>query len=237
MADKRSTRRSVLGSCAAATLALAGCAAFGGGRTRSGSTPRYPSTSPPPTSSTPADATRTTAEAASTAGPTAAPESTSTAESTSGTPESERGTEGAATAAPAETTEPGGTPEPTPTSLPGDAVEIRSVDVRADRETATVTVTLRNVGDVRFSRVELRVDLFHAPAAGEREHVAHAYPERRFEGGFGPDATATLESDPIRLTGRGLDAPPREERLDATVALRRACTTDDRGCFLPGDGG
>lgn len=81
---------------------------------------------------------------------------------------------------------------------------------------ATVAVTLRNtgIGEVVFSLIELRVDLYYESVLVNRHLVTTEYLEREFDE-FGPGSTETL-SDEIRFQDTHVDGsePDRNYSLD-----------------------
>lgn len=100
----------------------------------------------------------------------------------------------------------------TATAPPGDAVEIDEVTLRLRRggyyTVADADISLRNVGDYVFTRLELRVDLYYHPTGGDRRRVADTYVERGdFDGDddddavgtFGPGDTTTLSPENLRF--------------------------------------
>jgi hypothetical protein len=240
MADERVTRRGLLAGGVAGLLALAGCSAFGGSGTRGTPIPRLTTGTPAPTTEATTDATSAPPSTATSAPATGSPTAVSSPANDATSPsETASPSETVSTTATASTGEPSAaveTPEPTPTSPPGDFVSVEKTNVETRREDVVVGVVLKNVGEVAFSRVELRVDLFYTPVGGPRRHVDYAYAERIFEGDFAPGETVRLSPDAFESpVSEQVSARTPPERFDVGVAFRRVCKRDGGACFLPSE--
>ncbi|MFB6131663.1 MAG: hypothetical protein ABEJ28_12685 [Salinigranum sp.] len=212
MADDRVTRRRILAASVAAVASLSGCSAFGGAGTRGG--PDLP-------------------VGGSSGGTTTAPP---IASKTSGTA-SPNGTARTGTHSPgAETATATETPEPTATSPPSEQIAVAGTEITTGHESVTVGVDLKNTGHLTFSRIEIRVDLYHVPVGGSRRFVGHEYAS--FSGStLGPGGTARLTTPAFEspLGGQVAKDTPTK-RFDVDVAFRRVCTAGkNHQCFLPGE--
>lgn len=208
------TRRGLLALLAAST----GCLGFGGGdqvtpqtvETSPGPASESATASPtaPPTDS-PANTTTGTQTGTATRTETASPTPTQTdtespTETVSPTPTATE----TDTPSPTPTASPTPTPTPTPRAAqapPEGSLSLGEVtiEVEPDRRgaEATVTVSLSSSGEVTFTVIELRVDLYYESLFRSRRKVGTGYIVAEDEGGVGGTVAGVVDIDDGRLDG------------------------------------